>query len=75
MFPDFALSDISNLFMPFPVDDVDPESLQSMDTGKLIIIFVIRSTHPVVAWDILLHWNSFGLNVLLDVAITMTALG
>jgi len=42
MFPDFALSDISNLFMPFPVDDVDPEALQSMDTGQLIIIFVIK---------------------------------
>jgi len=75
MFPDFALSDISNLFMPFPVDDVDPEASQSMDTGKLIIRFVIRSTHPVVAWDILPHWNSFGLNVLLEGTITMSALG
>jgi len=37
MFPDFALSDISNLFMPFPVDEVEPAASQSMDTGKPMI--------------------------------------
>jgi len=37
MFPDFALSDISNLFMPFPVDELDdPEACQSVDTGTLV---------------------------------------
>ena len=34
MFPDFALSDISNLFLPFSADD-DPEPHQSVDTGKM----------------------------------------
>lgn len=34
MFPDFALSDISNLFLPFSADE-DPEPHQSVDTGKM----------------------------------------
>jgi len=36
MFPDFALSDISNLFMPFPADDESEPSL-SGDAGKLVV--------------------------------------
>jgi len=37
MFPDFALSDISNLFMPFPADE-DPQPSPTVDTGELVII-------------------------------------
>jgi len=41
MFPDFALSDISNLFVPFSADE-DSESSLSADMGKLsIVIFLI----------------------------------
>jgi len=55
MFPDFALSDISNLFMPFPLDEVDPEASQSMDTGKLMIMFVTWRTPLALAWDFSEH--------------------
>jgi len=37
MFPDFELSDISNLFMPFPAD-TDP----STNTGLLTVVFVFE---------------------------------
>ena len=38
MFPDFALSDISNLFMPFSADE-DPEPSPVHDAGKMLIVF------------------------------------
>jgi len=36
MFPDFALSDISSLFMPLPTDE-DAEPSSAVDAGKLVV--------------------------------------
>jgi len=48
-FPDFALTDISNLFMPFHVDELDQEACQSGDAGTLTVVFSVGSIPQAIA--------------------------